>query len=86
MTRSATIQLSELTSPERQVLEAIREVSFGGVEAVIHEGRITEVRQTRRMRSAGEEKNPIGQPKGNEPSNAGAATRRTEPTFSTKQQ
>lgn len=35
---------------ERQILAAVKELSFGVVEIVIHDQRVTEIRQTRRTR------------------------------------
>ena len=36
--------------PEREILQAIREVRFGTVEIVVHEGRVMEIRQTKKVR------------------------------------
>jgi hypothetical protein len=36
--------------PEREILQAIRGIRFGVVEIVVHESRVTEIRQTRRVR------------------------------------
>ncbi len=38
------------TAPEEFVLRAVRDLTFGVVEVVVHDGRITEIRQTRRTR------------------------------------
>ncbi|MBN8710734.1 MAG: hypothetical protein BGO12_00625 [Verrucomicrobia bacterium 61-8] len=35
---------------EKQILAAVREVKFGFVEIVVHDRRVTEIRQTRRTR------------------------------------
>jgi len=39
--------------PEREILQAIRGIRFGVVEVVVHESRVTEIRQTRRVRMTG---------------------------------
>jgi hypothetical protein len=39
--------------PEREILQAIRGIRFGVVEVVVHESRVTEIRQTRRVRLTG---------------------------------
>lgn len=36
-----------------EILKAIQELKFGVVEVIIHEGRVTEIRQTRRRRLEG---------------------------------
>ena len=36
--------------PEREILEAIRGILFGFVEIIVHDSRVTEIRQTHRMR------------------------------------
>ena len=36
--------------PEQEILQAIRGIRFGVVEVVVHESRVTEIRQTRRVR------------------------------------
>lgn len=36
--------------PEREILQAIREVRFGMVEIVVHDGRVMEIRQTKKVR------------------------------------
>jgi hypothetical protein len=36
--------------PEEEILQAIRGIRFGVVEIVVHESRVTEIRQTRRLR------------------------------------
>lgn len=41
--------------PEGQILKAIREIRFGNVEIIVHESRVTEIRQTRRLRAFGGE-------------------------------
>lgn len=41
---------SDLAAEELQVLKAVREVQFGVIEVVVHERRITEIRQTRKTR------------------------------------
>jgi hypothetical protein len=35
---------------EREILRAIREVRFGTIEVVVHEGRVMEIRQTKKVR------------------------------------
>ncbi len=40
-------------SPEDAVLRAIRELKYGTVEVVVHQGEIQEIRQTRRVRTNG---------------------------------
>jgi hypothetical protein len=39
--------------PEQEILQAIRGIRFGVVEVVVHNSRVTEIRQTRRVRLAG---------------------------------
>jgi len=39
--------------PEQEILQAIRGIRFGVVEVVVHDSRVTEIRQTRRVRLAG---------------------------------
>lgn len=39
-----------LSEQERTVLQALRALQFGSVEVVIHEGRIVEVNQKRKVR------------------------------------
>lgn len=56
MNSQETVFQKELNGAERRVLQAIRDVSFGSVEVVIHERRIAEIRQTSRIRSAPDEK------------------------------
>ena len=56
MNSQQTVFQKELNGAERRVLQAIRDVSFGSVEVVIHERRIAEIRQTSRIRSALDEK------------------------------
>lgn len=36
--------------PEREILQAVREVRFGAVEIVAHDGRVMEIRQTKKVR------------------------------------
>lgn len=36
--------------PEREILQAVREVRFGAVEIVVHDGRVMEIRQTKKVR------------------------------------
>ena len=36
--------------PEQEILQAIRGIRFGVVEIVVHDSRVTEIRQTRRVR------------------------------------
>ena len=36
--------------PEKEILDAVRELRFGMVEIVVHENRVTEIRQIRRKR------------------------------------
>jgi hypothetical protein len=38
------------TMPEREILQAVREVRFGAVEIVAHDGRVMEIRQTKKVR------------------------------------
>ncbi len=52
----------EPSAAEQRVLQAIREISFGIVEVVIHEKKIAEIRQTKRIRQPQEEEFPTGQP------------------------
>lgn len=33
-----------------EILKAIRDIRFGSVEVIVHDGRVTEIRQTRRRR------------------------------------
>ncbi len=44
--------VERLPAIEEEVLQAIRELKFGAVEVVVHQGRVTEIRQTRRRRLA----------------------------------
>ncbi len=46
-TQSTDLSASE---PEREILRAIREVRFGTIEVVVHEGRVMEIRQTKKVR------------------------------------
>ena len=45
--------------PEEEILQAIRGVRFGVVEIVVHNSRVTEIRQTRRLRLASGETDKI---------------------------
>lgn len=36
--------------PEREILQAVREIRFGTVEVIVHEGRVMEIRQTKKVR------------------------------------
>ena len=45
--------------PEHEILQAIRGIRFGVVEIVVHDSRVTEIRQTRRVRLAGGEPDKI---------------------------
>ena len=45
--------------PEEEILQAIRGVRFGIVEIVVHDSRVTEIRQTRRLRLASGESDKI---------------------------
>ena len=45
--------------PEVEILQAIRGIRFGVVEIVVHDSRVTEIRQTRRVRLAGGEPDKI---------------------------
>lgn len=45
--------------PEQEILQAIRGIRFGVVEIVVHDSRVTEIRQTRRVRLAGGESDKI---------------------------
>ena len=47
------------TLPEEEILQAIRGIRFGVVEIVVHDSRVTEIRQTRRVRLAGGEPDKI---------------------------
>jgi hypothetical protein len=53
---------SELSPLERRILRAVREISYGTVEVIIHERKVTEIRQTRRIRDVQEVDLPTGQP------------------------
>ena len=52
---NATIRENSSTAvlPKREILQAIRGIRFGVVEVVVHESRVTEIRQTRRVRLTG---------------------------------
>ncbi len=39
-----------LSSEEEKILKAVRDLTFGTVEIIVHDRRITEIRQTRRTR------------------------------------
>ncbi len=39
---------------EWEILRAVREVRFGTVEVVVHEGRVMEIRQTKKVRLTSE--------------------------------
>ena len=39
-----------LSTPERAVLEALRGLSFGSVEAVVHDGRIVRIERKEKLR------------------------------------
>lgn len=54
--------LYELSAVERRVLQAIHEISYGVVEVVIHERKVAEIRQTRRIRDVQENHFRTGQP------------------------
>jgi len=47
---SQKLHPSELAAHEWQILQSVRELQFGVVEVVVHDRRVTEVRQTRRTR------------------------------------
>jgi len=49
---SATSPTTKSTQalPEREILQAVREVRFGTVEIVVHDGRVMEIRQTKKVR------------------------------------
>lgn len=40
----------DLKPAEQQILKAVRELRFGAVEIVVHEARVTEIKQIRRFR------------------------------------
>lgn len=42
----------ELGEAERSVLQAMREMRFGSIEVIFHQGRITEIRRIERQRFA----------------------------------
>jgi hypothetical protein len=44
--------------PEREILQAVREVRFGTVEIVVHDGRVMEIRQTKKVRIASDGATP----------------------------
>ena len=43
-------EIHDLKPSEHQILNAVRELRFGAVEVVIHESRVTEIKQIRRFR------------------------------------
>jgi len=43
-------EIHDLKPAEHQILKAVRELKFGAVEIVIHEARVTEIKQIRRFR------------------------------------
>ncbi len=43
-------RITDLPAEEQEVLKALRDLQFGVVEVVVHERRITEIRQTRKTR------------------------------------
>jgi hypothetical protein len=43
-------EIHDLKPAEHQILKAVRELRFGAVEIVIHEARVTEIKQIRRFR------------------------------------
>jgi hypothetical protein len=45
--------------PEQEILQAIRGIRFGVVEVVVHDSRVTEIRQTRRVRLVSGESDKI---------------------------
>lgn len=53
-------QFSDLSAsgPEREILRAVREVRFGTIEVVVHEGRVMEIRQTKKVRLPSESPAP----------------------------
>jgi hypothetical protein len=59
MNASTRDNSSTVVLPEREILQAIRGIRFGVVEVVVHESRVTEIRQTRRVRltDSGAERN-----------------------------
>ena len=52
MSSSSATPPEALSSSEREILRAIRELQFGTVEVIVHEGKVMEVRQTKRSRFA----------------------------------
>lgn len=44
---------SDLGADELAILKAVHDLKFGVVEVVVHESRITEIRQTRKTRLIG---------------------------------
>jgi len=51
MSQDSTNQAELKRDPaEDKLLEAVRELSYGSVEAIVHAGRITEIRQLRKVR------------------------------------
>ncbi|MFM8984048.1 MAG: YezD family protein [Spartobacteria bacterium] len=49
---SATSPTTKSTQalPEQEILQAVREVRFGTVEIVVHDRRVMEIRQTKKVR------------------------------------
>jgi hypothetical protein len=49
---SSPNQTSDLSASasEREILRAVRDVRFGTIEVVVHEGRVMEIRQTKKVR------------------------------------
>ena len=45
--------------PEQEILQAIRGIRFGVVEVVVHDSRVAEIRQTRRVRFVSGESDKI---------------------------
>ena len=45
--------------PEQEILQAVRGIRFGIVEIIVHESRVTEIRQTRRVRFVGNDAGKI---------------------------
>ena len=48
--KSTNTITAENRIPEREILQAVKELRFGVVEVVVHEARVTEIRQTKRLR------------------------------------
>lgn len=47
---SGSTNETERSPIEEQILAAVRDLTFGVVEIVVHDRRVTEIRQTRRTR------------------------------------